>query len=451
MSERTSSWKHALSVYADRRMLVIAGLGLGGGLALPLTLGTLTWRLKDAGVDLASIGAFALVGMPYAFKFAWAPLFDHAAAPGPVGRMGLRRGWLFSLSLLQIAAIAAFGFTDPGTAGLQTALLATAIGFLGASWDIVADAYRIQVLGEAEQGAGAAAVQYGYQAGMLASSAGAIALADYTSWPVVFGAIACLMLLGTLTAILAGEPPPQETTRVAEHAGTWDALEERARRTVVEPFADFMLRPGWLAILAFALLFRFGDAILGAMAMPFYKELGFTGTEVAGINQVLGTIARLGGVAVGGLLVARYGLFNALAVGGVLQAVTNLLFVWLAAAGHDRSVLAVAISADAFTGGIGGTAFVAYFSSLCSAGFAATQYALLTSLMGAGRTLFAAAGGLLAARTEWGEFFALSTLLAIPGLALLVYLARAQRSSLGNGSGPSTRAQASAPPSTTSV
>jgi len=450
VSERTSSWKRALSVYADRRMLVIAGLGLGGGLALPLTLGTLTWRLKDAGVDLASIGAFALVGMPYAFKFVWAPLFDQLRAPGRAGRMGLRRGWLLVLSLLQIGAIAAFGYTDPATSAVQTALLATAIGFLGASWDIVADAYRIQVLDPSEQGAGAASVQYGYQAGMLISSAGALALSDYAGWPTVFGGIAALMLLGTLTAVLAGEPAAMGAGRMHATSGTWAALRERARHTIVEPFADFMRHPGWLAILAFALLYRFGDAILGAMAYPFYKELGFSGTEVAGINQVLGTAARLAGVAVGGVIVARYGLFNALAIGGVLQAATNLLFVWLAAAGHDRVVLALAIGADSFTGGIGGTAFVAYFSSLCSAGFAATQYALLTSLMGAGRTLFAAGGGLLAAHTRWGQFFALSTLLAIPGLALLAYLARAQRG-LGSGSGPSTRAQASAPPSTTSV
>jgi PAT family beta-lactamase induction signal transducer AmpG len=444
VSERTSSWKSALSVYADRRMLVIAGLGLGGGLALPLTLGTLTWRLKDAGVDLASIGAFALVGMPYALKFLWAPLFDQIAAPGPASRLGLRRGWLLVISLLQVAAIAAFGYSDPATSGLQTALLATAIGFLGASWDIVSDAYRIQVLGETEQGAGAASVQYGYQAGMLIANAGAIALSDYASWPSVFSVIAGLMLLGTLTALLAAEPARSRApASTVGKSSPWDTLLQRARSSVVEPFADFMRRPGWLAILAFALLYRFGDAILGAMAYPFYRELGFSGTEVASINQVLGTAARLAGVGVGGLLVARYGLFNALAIGGVLQAVTNLLFVWLAAAGHDRSVLAIAISADSFTGGIGGTAFVAYFSSLCSAGFAATQYALLTSLMGAGRTLFAAAGGLLASRTGWGEFFALSTLLAIPGLALLAYLARIGRS--GTANGPAASVQPSAP------
>jgi PAT family beta-lactamase induction signal transducer AmpG len=334
---------------------------------------------------------------------------------------------------------------------LQTALLATAIGFLGASWDIVADAYRIQVLDESEQGAGAASVQYGYQAGMLIASAGALALADYASWSTVFTAIGCLMLLGTLTAVLAAEPAPMRPAGSAAGMGMREALLARARASVVDPFADFMLRRGWLAILAFALLYRFGDAIIGAMAYPFYRELGFSGTEVASINQVLGTVARLAGVAVGGVLVARYGLFNALAIGGILQAVTNLLFVWLAWAGHDRGVLAIAISADSFTGGIGNTAFVAYFSSLCSAGFAATQYALLTSLMGAGRTLFAAGGGLLASRTGWGEFFALSTLLAIPGLALLAYLARVQRPGLGTGTGPSTRAPAGAPPSTTSV
>jgi PAT family beta-lactamase induction signal transducer AmpG len=451
VAERGSGWKRALAVYADRRMLVIAGLGLGGGLALPLTTGTLSYRLSKAGVDLSTIGAFALVGLPYAFKFAWAPLFDHVSAPGPAGRMGLRRGWLLLLSLLQVGAIGAFGYTDPATSGLQTALLALAIGFLGASWDIVADAYRIQVLAQTEQGAGAASVQYGYQAGMLAAGVGVIALSDFAAWSLVFGAIAALMLAGTATAVLAIEPDAARAGEAHARQAVWDALLERSRVAVLEPFADFMRHPAWLAILAFALLYRFGDAILGAMAYPFYRELGFSGTEIAAVSQVLGVIARLAGVFVGGLLVARYGLFGSLAIGGVLQAVTNLLFVWLAAAGHDRSVLAVAIGADAFTGGIGGTAFVAYLSSLCSAGFAATQYALLTSLMAAGRTFFAAAGGPLAAIAGWSQFFALSTLLAVPGLALLALLARAQRSSRGNGIGPSTRAQASAPPSTTSV
>jgi PAT family beta-lactamase induction signal transducer AmpG len=294
-------------------------------------------------------------------------------------------------------------------------------------------------------------VQYGYQAGMLAVGAGAIALSDYVSWSVVFSAIALLMLAGTATAVLAAEPIARPLRTEPTPSSVWHALRERARLAVVEPFADFTHHPAWLAILAFALLYRFGDAILGAMAYPFYKELGFSGTEVAAISNALGWAARLAGVFVGGVFVARYGMFKALAIGGVLQAVTNLLVVWLAAAGHDRGVLAIAIGADAFTGGIGGTAFVAYLSSLCSAGFAATQYALLTSLMAAGRTFFAAAGGPLAAIAGWAQFFALSTLLAIPGLALLAFLARAQRSSLGNGIGPSTRAQASAPPSTTSV
>jgi MFS transporter, PAT family, beta-lactamase induction signal transducer AmpG len=432
-------------------MLAIFGLGLGGGLALPLTSGTLAYRLSKAGVDLSAIGAFAFVALPYSLKFVWAPLFDHVTAPGPAGRLGLRRGWLLLISLLQIAAIAGLGRSDPADSALETALLATAIGFLGASWDIVSDAYRIEVLSDVEQGAGAASVQYGYQTGMLIAGVGVIALSDYASWPGVFGMIAALMLAGTATAVFMIEPAARRSEVAVVRATVWQALGERLGRAVIEPFVDFMRHPAWLAILAFALLYRFGDAILGQMAYPFYKEMGFSGTEIAAVSQVLGVITRLAGVFVGGVLVARYGMLRALAIGGVLQAVTNLLFVWLAHAGHDRGVLALAIGADAFTGGIGNAALVAYLSSLCSAGFAATQYALLTSLMAFGRTLFAAAGGPLAEISGWAAFFALSTLLAIPGLGLLAFLARAQRSSRGNGMGPSTRAQASAPPSTTSV
>jgi PAT family beta-lactamase induction signal transducer AmpG len=432
-------------------MLVIGALGLVGGLALPLTLGTLTFRLAQAGVGKASIGAFALLGLSYGYKFVWAPLFDQLRAPGPFGRVGRRRGWLLSISIALTASISGLGIADPATGPLAFALLTLAVGFLGASWDIVADAYRIELLSETEQGAGAASVQGGYQLGMVAGGPGAVALSYFLPWPTIFVGLAALVLAGGLAAVQLRTEAPR--SHAVEHpAGTaWQVLCSGARRGLIEPFTDFARHPAWLALLAFALLYKFGDAITGAMANPFYVDLGFNALEIAGVTQALRTGVTLGGVFIGGLLVARYGLFASLALGGVLQAVTNLLFVWQAHAGHDLRVLAIATGADGFTGGLASAAFVAFLSNLCRPAFAATQYALLTSLMAQGRTYFAASGGWLAAHTSWAQFFALSTLLAIPGLALLAFLARAQRSSLGNGSGPSTRAQASAPPSTTSV
>jgi PAT family beta-lactamase induction signal transducer AmpG len=433
-------------------MLVIAALGLVGGLALPLTLGTLTFRLARAGIDKASIGAFALLGLSYGYKFVWAPLFDHVRAPGPAGRLGRRRGWLLWIALPLIAAVFALGASDPAASRLEFALLTLAVGFLGASWDIVSDAYRIELLSDTEQSAGAASVQGGYQLGMVLAGAGATAMSDSLPWSAIQSVLGALMLVGALTAVILG----RETARTpgAEHAklSAWQAVRAGARRGLVDPLADFARHPAWLALLAFALLYKFGDAIAGAMANPFYVDLGFSGREIAGVTQVLRTVVTLMGVFVGSLMVARYGLFGGLALGGVLQAVTNLLFVWQAHVGHDLRVLAIAIGADGFTTGLANAAFIGFLSTLCRPAFAATQYALLTSLMAQGRTVFASGGGWVAAHTTWAHFFALSTLLAIPGLALLAFLARARRSSLGNGSPPpSTRVPASAPPSTTSV
>jgi PAT family beta-lactamase induction signal transducer AmpG len=448
---RLAPWRRALGVYADRRMLVIAGLGLVGGLALPLTLSTLTFRLAEAGLGKASIGAFALLGLSYGYKFVWAPLFDHVLAPGPLGRVGRRRGWLLLISVLLAASMVGLGIADPASSPRVFALLTLAVGFLGASWDIVADAYRIELLSETEQGAGAASVQGGYQLGMVAAGSGAVALSYFLPWPPILSALAALTLCGGLLVVVLGDEETRAQRIERRTVSAWEAIRLGARRGLVEPFADFARHRAWLALLAFALLYKFGDAITGAMANPFYVDLGFNALEIAGVTQALRTIVTLAGVFVGGLMVARYGLFGGLALGGVLQAVTNFLFVWQAHAGHDLRVLTVAIGADGFTGGLASAAFVAFLSNLCRPAFAATQYALLTSLMAQGRTYFAAGGGWLAAYTTWAQFFALSALLAIPGLALLAFLARAQRSSLGNGSGPSTRAQASAPPSTTSV
>jgi PAT family beta-lactamase induction signal transducer AmpG len=241
--------------------------------------------------------------------------------------------------------------------------------------------------------------------------------------------------------------PAAERTELS----AWQALRAGARRGLIEPLVDFARHPAWLALLAFALLYKFGDAIAGAMANPFYVDLGFSGREIAGVTQVLRTVVTLTGVFVGSLVVGRYGLLGGLALGGVLQAVTNLLFVWQAHVGHDLRVLAIAVGADGFTTGLANAAFVGFLSTLCRPAFAATQYALLTSLMAQGRTVFASGGGWVAAHTTWAHFFALSTLLAIPGLALLAFLARAQRTSPSNGSPPWTRSPASTPPSTTSV
>lgn len=416
---RQRGWRTALAVYGDRRMVVILLMGFASGLPLPLTLATLSFWLARVGVDKTAIGLFALVGLPYGLKFVWAPVLDHVRAP-LLGRLfGRRRGWALLTQAALILAILVLGASDPLVAPWTTAAAALAVAFCSASQDIAVDAYRIEILEDFEQGAGAAATQTGYRVGLLVASAGAIALSDFIGWFAVFAILAGFVLIGTGAVLMAPEPKPAPHRR-ATSAAEW------METAVIAPFADFLRRPGWVAILAFILLYKFGDAIGGIMANPFYIELGFTGVEIASITKVFGLLATFAGIVAGGLLVARYGLFPALAVGGVLQAATNFLYAAQAVVGNDIVFLAGTIGADNFTGGLGSAAFVAYLSSLCNRSFTGTQFALLTSFMAVGRTVLSAGGGWLADRLDWVAFFSLTAALAVPGLLLLFWLARLQ-------------------------
>jgi PAT family beta-lactamase induction signal transducer AmpG len=423
-------WARAFAVYSDRRMLVILLMGFSSGLPLPLTLSTLSYWLAKVGVDKTAIGLFALVGLPYSLKFVWAPAIDHVRIPGLGVLLGRRRSWALATQLALAASIFALGATEPAAAPIATAAAALAVAFLSASQDIVIDAYRIEVLREHEQGAGAAATQLGYRIGMLASTAGAIALSDVVSWFAVTATLAALLGVGVVAVLLAPEPHRADGAAPLAldwHGGTAALVRARLREAVIDPFRDFMHRAGWLRILAFAVLYKFGDAIGGVMANPFSVALGFTGVEIASITKVTGLFATLAGVVVGGALVARYGLFRALVVGGVLQAATNLLFAAQARVGHSVGFLALTIAADSFTGGLGSAALVAYLSSLCSTAFTGTQYALLTSFVAQGRTVLSSGGGWLADRLDWPAFFVATTLLAVPGLVLITHLERTGR------------------------
>jgi PAT family beta-lactamase induction signal transducer AmpG len=425
---RARAFVRSFAVYADRRMLAILAMGFASGLPLLLSTSTLGWWLSRRGVDRTAIGIFALVGLPYSLKFLWAPVIDHARLPWLSDRLGRRRGWMLAIQCALLVAIAALGLTDPVAAPLVTAVCALAVAFLSASQDIAIDAYRIEILGEREQGAGAAATQVGYRLALITAGGGAIASSDFVEWRWIFAGLAALVAVGIATTLLSREPvaPPRAPFR-----GARDIL----GRSVVEPFVDFLTRPGAPAILAFALLYKYGDAIGGVMAFPFYNELGFTGVELAPMSQVLAPIATVAGVVAGGALVARIGILRALVVGGILQAVTNLLYALLARLGPEVPMLALAVGVDNVANGVGSAAFVAYFSSLCSPRYTGTQYALLTSLMAAGRTALSAPSGALASALGWPLFFAATTLLALPGLALLawlIWLDRRQTSSVAH-------------------
>ena len=406
-------WRQAIAVYTDRRILLIALMGFSSGLPLLLTLSTLTYWLSKRGIDRTAIGLFASVGIPYSLKFLWAPLLDQIMPPF----LGRRRGWALIIQAALALSILAMGFADPALNPWLTALAALVVAFLSASQDIVIDAYRIEILPEEEQGAGSAATQIGYRFGLLAAGAGALAMADYLAWPVVFAVLAALIGVGMIAFLIAPEPelrepPPRES------------LQEWLKRGVIGPLAEFFQRRGAIVILLFVLLYKVGDAVSGQMASPFYVAMGFSGVEIAAVTKVFGIVAALAGTTAGGVLVARFGIMRSLFIGGILQALGLLLFVPLALRGHDTVWLAVAVGADNFVGGLGSAAFVAYLSALCNIAFTATQYALLSSFMAVGRTELASVSGWLSEQMSWAMFFTASAALAIPGLLLLVWLMR---------------------------
>jgi PAT family beta-lactamase induction signal transducer AmpG len=417
--ERQLSWSEALTVYFTWRQAIIFFMGFASGMPLLLTLSTLSYWLSTVGVDKTTIGLFTLVGIPYTFKFLWSPVIDQIRLP-LLGRLGRRKSWLLVIQPALALAIFGMGLTSPESTPWLTALLALIVAFFSASQDIVIDAYRIEILKPEEQGAGAGSTQVGYRIGLLLAGAGAFAMSDFFAWPLVFAALAAVMLLCAVFTLFIPEPD----IAAARAGATRRSYIEWLTEAVINPFADFLRRPGWLVILLFILFYKYGDAFGGAMANPFYKELGFTGVELATISKLYGVIASLLGGVLGGVVVARFGIFRTLLFGGALQAVTNILFSVLALQGHDLVWLGIAVTADNLSGGVAAAAFVAYLSGLCNVAYTATQFALLTSFMSAGRTILSSGSGWVADHTDWVTFWALTALMAIPGLLLLLWIAR---------------------------
>jgi PAT family beta-lactamase induction signal transducer AmpG len=399
-------------------MWVAAALGFSSGLPLLLTAGPLQAWFREAGVSLETVGAMALVGLPYTFKFAWAPVFDRFSPPF----LGRRRGWLLIAQCAVAGAILSLSASDPARSPGTAAALALAVAFFSASQDIVVDAHRREDLRESELGLGSALYVYGYRTGMLLSSAGGLVLADRFSFPVAYRLLALGMLLGVATTLFADEPPPPP----GSHRPGF-------REAVLEPLREYFSRRDSIRILLFVVLYKLGDSMASWMATPFYLELGFTKTEIGTLANLFGYGAVLAGMFLGGAAILRLGLFRALWRFGILQAVSTLGFALLAVAGPSRSLLAGVIAFENLSGGMGTAAYMAFLASLTDKKFTATQYALLTSLMGIPRVLLSAPTGFFAARLGWTVFFVLCSAIALPGLALLrrfrPWLAAAQEES----------------------
>lgn len=391
----------------SKKMLICLLMGFSSGLPLLITWSTIQAWLKESNVDLGTIGLLTLVQLPYTWKFVWSPIFDRYSLPF----LGRRRGWLIASQIALTISIAMLGFTNPASIIILTIIAAVAVAFFSASQDIIIDAYRREYLTDEELGLGSTMYVYGYRVAMLISGGGAMIMADHMSWSFVFIILAICMVPGILTTLWCPEPKLEASTP------------KTLKESVVEPFKEFFKRDGAILILLFILLYKVGDTMAGAMTLPFYLEVGFTKTQVGLITKGWGLFATLFGAFVGGSLILKLGISKSLWIFGGLQALSTAGFAFLASVGNSVPVLTGVIAFENISAGMGTAAFMAYMATQTDKRFTATQYALLTSLMGVPRSLLSAPTGYMVESMGWQSFFIFCTLIAIPGVLLLMKLA----------------------------
>jgi PAT family beta-lactamase induction signal transducer AmpG len=398
-----------LQILANRRIAIMLPLGFASGLPLALTAGTLQAWLTVVGLDLKTIGIFTLVGLPYTLKFLWAPLMDRLVPPW----LGRRRGWMLVMQISVALGLAAMAVTGPGQRPEILGILALVVAFLSASLDIVFDAYRTDVLLRPERGFGAAVWVNGYRCALLLASAGALLLADRIGWQYTYLLLAVLMAAGVVTILFSPEP--------SEPFATPASLAE----AVGGPLKEFFTRPGVLGLLALIVFYKIGDAVAASLQTAFLiGGMGFSISEV-GYVKGLGIGATLIGALAGGVAMAKLGMVRSLLLFGLLQAVSNLGFMWLAWMGKSYIALTTSILVENVTGGMGTVAFVALIMSLCDHRYTATQFALLSSLEALGRVFSGRPSAELVEMVGWAQFFFWSFLVALPGI-WLVWVLRTQ-------------------------
>ena len=401
-------------------------LGFSSGLPLLLVLGTLSFWLREAGVDLSTIGFLSWVGLIYGFKWVWAPAVDCLRIPLLTTLLGRRRSWLLLSQTALIASLCGMAFSDPAQSLIATALLALCCAFSSATQDIALDAYRIESAPPEKQAALAAMYQTGYRLAMIWAGAGALAVAAWAAggqqgysaaaWRTAYLVMAGSVTVGWLTVLLSPEPKhPAEAKPAAE--------KEPFLVSAAAPFRNFFERFGKGAFLVLLLIatYRISDIVMGVMANPFYADMGFTKEEVAAVSKVFGVVMTLAGAFAGGVVTMRIGVLKTLFVGAVLSAGTNLLFCALSQIGHSLPFLILTVSADNLAAGLASAAFVAYLSGLASSAYSATQYALFSSLMLLLPKFLAGFSGVLVESVGYGGFFVMTAAMGAP-VAVAVWL-----------------------------
>ncbi|MBL8389265.1 MAG: AmpG family muropeptide MFS transporter [Hydrogenophaga sp.] len=450
---RKPGWGETFKAYLEPASLRMFALGFSAGLPLLLVLGTLSFRLREAGLDRTTIGYLSWVGLAYGFKWVWSPLVDRLPIPLLTRWMGRRRSWLLLSQALIMAALVGMALADPRTALDTMVWCALAVAFASATQDIALDAYRIESADAAHQGTLAATYQTGYRLAMIWAGAGVLwlaaraeaapavqaaqavvsqsgaavaaavaqpapgALYQNTAWTTAYLVMAASMLVGVVTVLFSREPAQVELPP-SRNVGEW------FRGAFVEPFADFLKRYGKHAVLILALIgvYRISDVVMGIMANPFYVDMGYTKDEVAAVTKIYGVIMTLVGAFIGGALSLRLGVMRVLMLGAILSAASNLLFAWLAGHGHDVTALIAVVSADNLSAGVASAAFIAYLSSLTNVSYSATQYALFSSMMLLAPKWLAGYSGAFVDAYDYPTFFTATSLLGLPVL-ILIWLA----------------------------
>ena len=424
------AWRDIWKVYTEIATLRMLLLGFSAGLPLLLVFGTLSFWLREAGIDRTTIGYLSWVGLAYGIKWVWAPLVDRMPIPLLTRWMGRRRSWLLLSQMTIMAALVGMALTDPRTALWPIVWCALAVAFGSATQDIALDAYRIESAAIERQAALSAAYQTGYRLAMIWAGAGSLWIAaraevaglqvyQQGAWQVAYLVMAASMLLGVVTVLLSPEPAVP-VLKPSRNAKEW------LKSALVEPFADFLRRYGKQAVLILALIaiYRISDVVMGIMANPFYVDMGYTKDEVAAVTKIYGVVMTLAGAFVGGALAMRFGIMKVLMLGAVLSAASNLLFAWLGSRGHDVNALIFVIAADNLSSGIASAAFIAYLSSLTNINYSATQYALFSSMMLLLPKFLAGYSGKYVDAFGYSHFFTATALMGVPVLVLVWYASR---------------------------
>jgi PAT family beta-lactamase induction signal transducer AmpG len=434
-------WREAIRVYRQPRVFSMLFLGFAAGLPFPLVFTTLSTWLRDVGVDRTTIGFFAWIGITYSIKVFWSPVVDRLRLPGLTQHFGQRRSWMLLGQIGIVIGIINMAVLDPNLQITAMALFALLVAFSSATQDVAIDAYRIEAVEPELQGAMAGMYQSGWRiAASWVGGAGALYLAELVSWTVAYLTMAVAMGVGILTVLFVREPAHMlNRATVMEEQRVIDYLERSAHipdalriptawfiGAVICPFIEFFHRNGkWaLLILLFIAIYRISDIVLANMAYPFYIDMGFSKIEIANIGKIYGVLMTIVGATVGGVMVIRYGVMRMLLVGAILVAVTNLLYAQLAIEGKSLTGLALVISADNFSGGLAGSAFIAYLSRLTNTAYTATHYALFSSLMTLAPKFLSGFSGVIVDAQGYIFFFIYASLLGLPAIFLVMYLMR---------------------------